>query len=215
MRSLKTFMKAKKPMWRCGECKCVTLQCRRENDEFCNCGEQMTFMTYEELVALGSPDAIVNELNKNWKGYLDSLVKEGHAQITTEQWTEAAVIVSGRDTPLVVEGYGFLYIISWGAPWVEPGVWFKAPNGPRYTMRFSTNDANYGSVSPNTVDALEWTSISYDGNKITVGKWSDTTIITATPEDGYEFVEWSTGTQDPLPTVLDASDYNLTATFEG
>ena len=39
MRQLKNFMKAKKPMWRCGECKCLTLQCRKENDELCNCGE--------------------------------------------------------------------------------------------------------------------------------------------------------------------------------
>lgn len=38
MRQLKNFMKAKKPMWNCGECKCITLQCWRENDEFCNCG---------------------------------------------------------------------------------------------------------------------------------------------------------------------------------
>ena len=42
MRQLKNFMKAKKPMWNCGECKCITLQCWRENDEFCNCGENVT-----------------------------------------------------------------------------------------------------------------------------------------------------------------------------
>lgn len=38
MRQLKNFMKAKKPMWRCGECECVTLKCWKENDAFCNCG---------------------------------------------------------------------------------------------------------------------------------------------------------------------------------
>ena len=42
MRQIKAFMKAKKPMWRCGECKCLTLQCWKENDEFCNCGESVT-----------------------------------------------------------------------------------------------------------------------------------------------------------------------------
>lgn len=42
MRQLKNFMKAKKPMWNCGECKCITLQCWRDNDEFCNCGENVT-----------------------------------------------------------------------------------------------------------------------------------------------------------------------------
>lgn len=39
MRQLKNFMKAKKPMWNCGECKCITLQCWRENDEYCDCGD--------------------------------------------------------------------------------------------------------------------------------------------------------------------------------
>lgn len=38
MRQLKNFMKAKKPMWRCGECECITLKCWKENDTFCNCG---------------------------------------------------------------------------------------------------------------------------------------------------------------------------------
>ena len=42
MRQLKNFMKAKKPMWRCGECKCLTLQCRKENDELCNCGDTVS-----------------------------------------------------------------------------------------------------------------------------------------------------------------------------
>lgn len=39
MRAIKNFMKAKKPMWRCGECKCITLACWRNSDEFCNCGD--------------------------------------------------------------------------------------------------------------------------------------------------------------------------------
>ena len=38
MRQIKNFMKAKKPMWRCGECECITLKCWKENDTFCNCG---------------------------------------------------------------------------------------------------------------------------------------------------------------------------------
>lgn len=39
MRQLKNLMKAKKPMWRCGECKCVTLQAWKCADEFCGCWE--------------------------------------------------------------------------------------------------------------------------------------------------------------------------------
>ena len=43
MRQVKAFMKAKKPMWRCGECKCITLQCWKENDELCNCGDNVDY----------------------------------------------------------------------------------------------------------------------------------------------------------------------------
>lgn len=39
MRQIKNLMRAKKPMWRCGECKCVTLQAWRCADELCNCGD--------------------------------------------------------------------------------------------------------------------------------------------------------------------------------
>ena len=37
MRQLKTFLKSKKVMRGCGECKCQTLQCWRNADEYCNC----------------------------------------------------------------------------------------------------------------------------------------------------------------------------------
>ena len=39
MRQIKKFMEAKRPMWNCNECKCVTIQCWKENDAFCGCGE--------------------------------------------------------------------------------------------------------------------------------------------------------------------------------
>lgn len=39
-RTLKTFLKQKKGMWKCGECKCLTLNVWRCSDEFCGCGEE-------------------------------------------------------------------------------------------------------------------------------------------------------------------------------
>lgn len=39
MRQIKKFMEAKRPMWNCNECKCITIQCWKENDAFCGCGE--------------------------------------------------------------------------------------------------------------------------------------------------------------------------------
>lgn len=39
MRQIKNFMEAKRPMWNCNECKCITMQCWKESEAFCGCGE--------------------------------------------------------------------------------------------------------------------------------------------------------------------------------
>lgn len=84
MRQVKAFMKAKKPMWRCGECKCITLQCRKENDEFCNCGESvLPLMSYSELQEYASShtsretSAMLNEYPVE---YFDKYNKEWHME---------------------------------------------------------------------------------------------------------------------------------------
>lgn len=38
MRQIKNFMEAKRPMWNCNECKCITMQCWKESEAFCGCG---------------------------------------------------------------------------------------------------------------------------------------------------------------------------------
>lgn len=68
MRQLKTFMKAKKPMWNCGECKCITLACWRNSDEFCNCWDatiwdmrdyaENWFATSELMQNVTDPDTV-------------------------------------------------------------------------------------------------------------------------------------------------------------
>ncbi len=68
MRAIKNFMKAKKPMWRCGECKCITLACWRNADEFCNCGDatiwdmrsyaENRFATSELMNNVTDPDTV-------------------------------------------------------------------------------------------------------------------------------------------------------------
>lgn len=39
MRQIKNFMEAKRPMWNCNECKCITMQCWKESEAFCGCGD--------------------------------------------------------------------------------------------------------------------------------------------------------------------------------
>ena len=188
MRSLKTFMKAKKPMWRCGECKCVTLQCRRENDEFCNCGEQMTFMTYEELVALGSVDAIVNELNKNPRGYLNSLTEEWHTQQSPEPGIELNVIVSHPDTPLIIDNRGFAIITHSDDPDLPTplNTWVAIPYGPtNITITFAINPQWVGRVVESDWET-EVTSIAMPtGTTVRVERGQDTFISFDTPDGNH------------------------------
>lgn len=81
MRQLKALMKAKKPMWRCGECKCITLQCWRENDEFCNCGESVTPptpptpTTYTVTITSNDTDM--------WNVDIEELIVEEGTSVTT------------------------------------------------------------------------------------------------------------------------------------
>lgn len=40
MRQMKQFLKQKKGLWRCGDCKCLTLMSYKCLDELCRCGEE-------------------------------------------------------------------------------------------------------------------------------------------------------------------------------
>ena len=73
MRAIKNFMRAKKPMWNCGECKCITLACWRNSDEFCNCGDatigdmreyaENWFSTSELMRNVADPDTVQANAN--------------------------------------------------------------------------------------------------------------------------------------------------------
>lgn len=201
MRQLKNLMKAKKPMWRCGECKCVTLQCWRDNDEFCNCGEQMTFMTYEELVALGSVDAIVNELNKNPSGYLNSLTEEWHTQQSPEPGIELYVIVSHPDTPLIIDNKGFAIIMHSDDPDLPTplNTWVAIPYGPQpvppttYTITFGEDDGWLNSITQEPVTSRTVPA----GTKLTLGRLD---------YDIAEIVIWAYPTEEADPSEYELID---------
>lgn len=92
-----------------------------------------TLLTYSELKALGTAQAILAELNTNDEGYYASLTTEGHVyEDSPEAWVTVAAMaeVVGQTaestTPLIVDGSVFMYMIEWTPqqPGVELLTWF-------------------------------------------------------------------------------------------
>ena len=66
-----------------------------------------------------------------------------------------------------------------------------------YTLTLNTNNFSYGTVTGS--------GTYYDGTKVT---------ITATPNTGYKFTQWSDGNTSDTRTITITKDQTLTATFE-
>lgn len=90
-------------------------------------------MTYEELAALGTSTAILEELNTNDEGYYTSLTADDHTFETTTEWATMAMIVSEKwetyetTTPLLVDGNTFLYLVSGEMEGFELQTWYAVP----------------------------------------------------------------------------------------
>lgn len=90
-------------------------------------------MTYEELAALGTSTAILEELNTNDEGYYTSLTADDHTFETTADWATMAMIVSEKwetyetSTALVVDGNTFLYLVSGEMEGFELQTWYAVP----------------------------------------------------------------------------------------
>lgn len=90
-------------------------------------------MTYEELAALETSTAILEELNTNDEGYYTSLTAEEHTFETTAEWVTMSMIVSEKwetyetSTPLVVDGNTFIYIVEWEMEGLDAQTWYAMP----------------------------------------------------------------------------------------
>ena len=73
-----------------------------------------------------------------------------------------------------------------------------------YTVSIAPNDVSYWTVDENSLTVDYGTAISAEGNVLTV--WEES--ITATAEEGYQFVSWGT-----LPATV-TENVSITATFE-
>lgn len=189
MRQLKGLMKAERPMWRCGECKCVTLQCWRENDEFCNCGTSSEGLWVEYKF-------------KDWDG---RILK----QWSIEEWTTP--IPPADPTREATAEYTYTFA-GWD-PEVEP-----IGEDTVYTATYSS-ELNYydititfdGTMWSTDIEFLGGNAygepISANGNVLTVWEWYEATEITATPFSGYEFSSWGN-----FPATV-TGDLTITANF--
>lgn len=158
MRQLKSFMKAKKPMWRCGECECLTLKCWKENDAFCNCGTS-------------SEGPGVEYVFKDWDG---TVLKKW----SIDEWaTPKAPADPTR------EWYTFI----WWEPEVWPlavdTTYVAQYEINQYTINITVNDSTMWSVDTNQLVIAYGTTISENANVLSF--WE--VDITATPEDWYIF----------------------------
>ena len=186
MRQLKNFMKAKKPMWRCGECKCVTLQCWRDNDEFCNCGTSSEGLGVEYAF-------------KNWNGTIlkkwsidEWATPKAPANPTREATAEYTYTFAGWDPEVGPISEDTVYTATYTS------------TVNQYTVTIESNDDAMGTVDVSEVTADYGTAISVVDNVLTIGE----TTVTATAESGYAFSSWGT-----LPETV-TGNLTITATFE-
>lgn len=186
MRQLKNFMKAKKPMWRCGECECVTLKCWRENDTFCNCGTSSEGLGVEYAF-------------KNWNGAIlkkwsidEWATPKAPANPTREATAEYTYTFAGWDPEVGPISEDTVYTATYTS------------TVNQYTVSIAPNDVSYGTVDENSITVDYGTAISAEGNVLTI--WTE--HITATAETGYVFSSWGT-----LPETV-TENLSITATFE-
>ena len=207
MRQLKNFMKAKSPMWRCGECKCVTLQCRRDNDEFCNCGSSTELMSWEDFIQLNDKDEMIAILNSDNVWYYNKFSAEWHTQEgEMEQWVLVATLISAPNTPLTVDGNGFIYLIRWEAQ-LPLNTWTLVPVGPQptgKTVTLSVVNVNGDAEDPMEAPISE-TCWTIEKQQVTVPVWTQWETVY---DEGEPYIwQWvsiyfyNDDIQNPIETV--------------
>lgn len=182
-RSLKNFMKAKRPFWNCNECECITLKCWRENDTFCNCGTS-------------SEGPGVEYTFKDWDG---TILKKW----SIDEWaTPKAPADPAREW----------YTFTWWEPEVGPlskdTTYVAQYEINQYTVTIASNDATMWIVDESSLIVEYWTAISENSNVLTI----DTVDVTATAETWYSFSSWTDGDWNALPATI-TWDITIIANF--
>lgn len=109
------------------------------------------------------------------------------------------------------------YTFSWWTPAIATVTWdatYTATyEADSFTVTFTPNDATYGSVSPASVTADYGTSITFSNDEPMniVHIWE--TTVTATAEDGYEFINYQLSGWDPIPATV-TGDLNVEVIFD-
>ena len=180
MRQLKNLMKAKKPMWRCGECKCVTLQAWKCADELCGCGE------WEN-----SPTAKYTFKDWDWTILKTGVVDDLEMPIPPEDPTRESTAQ-------------YDYTFSGWNPEVkkitkDTTYTAKYEESVRsYTVTITSNDATMWTVNESSLIVEYWAALNENSNILTI----DTVDVTATAEAWYSFSNWTDGDWNALPATV-------------
>ncbi len=116
------------------------------------------------------------------------------------------VLASGQVMTAVLEDLAYsttytcrAYAIAGGETYYGEEVQFLTPEDPRPIYTLTVFADENGSVNETVAGQYR------EGERVT---------LTATPDEGYQFKEWSDGTTDNPYTITIMSDTTLTATFE-
>ena len=147
----------------------------------------------------------------NWTTVLDSWkVDEGE----TPEYT--------GNTPTKEATAQYTYTFSGWKPTVWPiykKTDFKAQFDStvnEYDIDISANDGDYGTVSESSVTNVPYgTKISIDAetNNLVIGEWETATVVTGTPAEWYNLVNWTDDQWENLPATL-GGDLSIVAVFE-
>lgn len=190
MRQLKNLMKAKKPMWRCGECECITLKCWRDNDEFCNCGTSSEGLGVEYVFKNRNGTILKKWSIDEWA------TPKAPADPTREATAEYTYTFAGWDPEVGPISEDTVYTATYSSEVNE------------YYIEIESNDVGMWAVDVGYVEAPYWTPISAEGNVLTI--WE--TTITATAGEGYAFSSWADGDWNALPATI-TWDITIIANF--
>lgn len=190
MRQIKNFMEAKRPMWNCNECKCITMQCWKENEAFCGCGEwensptaRYTFKDWDWTIL---KTGVVNDLETPIPP--EDPTRESTAQYdyTFTGWKPKVKKIT-KDTTYTAK--------------YEESI-------RSYTITIISNDDNMWTVDESSLIVEYWTALSENSNVLTI----DTVDVTATAEAWYSFSNWTDGNWNALPAAI-TWDITIIANF--
>ena len=126
------------------------------------------------------------------------------------------------DTPTKSATAQYTYTFSGWKPTVWPiskKTDFKAQFDStvnEYDITIAPNDNDYGTVDENSIDNVPYgtkIAINEEDYTLVIGEWDDAVVVTGTPAEWYNIVNWTDDLGEPLPATV-GGDLSIVAVFE-